>query len=64
MAVKEIVDFGGLSYEAAWKIENIWQGLMKEYLLFSEESDFMQANHGSHYLHLTEADLVYKVMEL
>lgn len=64
MAVKEIVDFGGLSYEAAWKIENIWQGLMREYLLFSDKSDFMQANHGSHYLHLTEADLVYKVMEL
>lgn len=64
MAVKEIVDFGGLSYEAAWKIENIWQGLMKEYLLFSNKSDFMQANHSSHYLHLTEMDLVCKAMNL
>lgn len=58
MEVREIRDFGGATETEAWKIERLWQELMKVYLTFSGQSVHEYASKSSHYIHLTDADLI------
>lgn len=58
ICIEEIMYFGSTTKEVAEKVEQIWQNLMKEYLTFSERSRFIQAKKSSHYIHLTEVDIV------
>ncbi len=58
VSIEEIISFGGASKEVAEKIENIWQEIMKEYLSFSNNTKWIQAKRSSHFIHLTEPDLV------
>lgn len=56
--IKEICEFGSASKEQAEKIEGLWQQLMKEYLTFSKNSQYQCARKSSHYIHLTDMELV------
>lgn len=61
--IGEICAFGGASREQAEKIEKLWQQLMKEYLNFSTESRYECAVKSSHYIHLTDMELVCRLTE-
>lgn len=61
---QEICSFGGASDEEAQKIESIWQKLMCEYLTYSSDSRHIRAEHSSHYIHLTDAELVCEVVDV
>ena len=62
-AIEESMQFGNNSREFASRIEDMWQGIMKEYLDFSTMSTFLQAEHSSHYIHLTEPELIVREAE-
>lgn len=59
---KEICDFGGASIEEAQKIEDVWQQIMSGYLSYSPDHMHIRAEHSSHYIHLTDADLVVRLV--
>lgn len=63
MAIREIIEFGGLDEVGAKKVEEIWHELMKAYLALSHHSYFTQAKHSTHYIHLTELDVVCDTLE-
>jgi len=56
--IKETMEFGGVTREVAEKIENIWQDIMKDYLLFSSKTKFLQARESGHYIHLMCPELI------
>lgn len=62
-AIEESMKFGNNSLEFATRIEKMWQGIMREYLDFSKEAMFVQADHSSHYIHLTEPELILREAE-
>ncbi len=62
-AIEESMKFGNNSREFATKIENMWQSIMKEYLVFSKKAIFVQADHSGHYIHLTEPELIVREAE-
>lgn len=62
-AIEESMKFGGNTREFAARIEDMWQGIMLEYLDFSEEARHVQAEHSGHYIHLTEPELVMREVE-
>lgn len=57
-AEKEIREFGGASEEQARKIETLWQDIMGIYLSCCENGEWSRAEHSSHYIHLTDPDLI------
>ena len=57
-AEKEIREFGGASEEQARKIETLWQDIMDTYLSCCENGERSRAEHSSHYIHLTDPDLI------
>lgn len=59
---QEIQTFGGATKEVAKKIEELWQEIMCGYLNFSKQSSHLRAANSSHYIHLTDADLVCKLL--
>ena len=61
--VKEIMEFGKATRECAEKVENIWQNLMKEYLEYSEICRYVQAKKSSHFIHLTEPELINEALK-
>jgi hypothetical protein len=62
ISIGETMKYGGVNKEKAEEVERIWQNLMKEYLAFSEKSFYIQAQNSSHYIHLTEPDLVLRAV--
>ncbi len=62
-AIDEIMYFGQTTLEVAEKVEAIWQNLMKECLAFSPRSRFIQAQKSSHYIHLTETEILETALE-
>ncbi len=62
-AVEEIERFGGLGHAQAQKVETIWQDVMREYLTFSPNAQLFEAKQSSHYIHLTDLELVCKAVE-
>ncbi|HKM34535.1 MAG TPA: alpha/beta hydrolase [Lachnospiraceae bacterium] len=63
MAIEENIKFGNHSKEFATKIEEMWQDIMKVYLTFSEKSVWIQANKSTHYIHLTEPEIIMSALE-
>ena len=59
---REIMEFGRASEQEADKIEQIWQDIMKKYLDLSELSRHLRAQNSSHYIHLTDADLICQTL--
>lgn len=60
ISVEEIMLFGNADRELAQKVENLWQEVMKDYLRYSDQTSWCQAQNSSHYIHLTDAELVRK----
>lgn len=58
ISLREIQEFGGASREQAQKIEELWQEIMASYLPCAASSELVRAEHSSHYIHLTDPDLV------
>jgi pimeloyl-ACP methyl ester carboxylesterase len=56
--IEEIMKYGRSSREIAEKVEKIWQEIMKEYLNFSNNTKWIEAKKSSHFMHLTEPELV------
>ena len=57
-AIKENMEFGGNSRPFAARIEQLWQEIMKEYLGYSKRAIWIQAKKSTHYIHLTEPEIV------
>lgn len=57
-AIRENMEFGRNSRSFAVRIEQLWQEIMKVYLDFSERAIWMQAKKSTHYIHLTEPELI------
>ncbi|MDD7389190.1 MAG: alpha/beta hydrolase [Lachnospiraceae bacterium] len=58
IACWEIQEFGGATKVQAEKIETLWQKLMQSYLTCASNGTLVQAKCSSHYIHLTEPELV------
>lgn len=63
IVVDEIMYYGGTTKEEAEKVEMIWQNLMKECLEFSSKSRYIQAQRSSHYIHLTEFEIIESALD-
>ncbi len=63
LAIKESMEFGNNSREFAFKIEEMWQAIMKEYLNFSKKSLWIQAEKSTHYIHLTQPELICNTLK-
>jgi len=57
-AILENMEFGRNSRSFAVRIEQLWQEIMKVYLDYSERVIWMQAKKSTHYIHLTEPELI------
>ena len=57
-AIKENMEFGGNSRPIATRIEQLWQEIMKEYLGYSKRAIWIQAKRSTHYIHLTDPELI------
>lgn len=63
LAVEESMKFGNNTREFAEKIEEMWQRIMANYLSFSNTSTWIRAKSSSHYIHLTETQLLLEGVE-
>lgn len=62
LAEKEIREFGGASEEQAKKIETLWQEIMGAYLSCCGNGEWVRAEHSSHYIHLTDPELICRLV--
>lgn len=63
LSIREIQQFGGATQEQAGKIETLWQEIMGAYLTCAVKGERIWAEHSSHYIHLTDSDLVCKLLD-
>lgn len=56
--IKEIIEYGGLTKDEATKVENLWEETIKNYLSFTDSSKFIESKSSSHFVHLTEPNLI------
>lgn len=61
ISCREIRQFGGASDVQAEKTEALWQDIMDFYLHHSECAEKICAEHSSHYIHLTDPELVCRL---
>ncbi len=57
-AKRETMEFGHTTEEFAEKVEQIWQSLMMDYLSFSRNVKYLQAQNSGHFIHLNEPKLI------
>ena len=57
-AIKENMEFGRNIRPFATRIEQLWQEIMKEYLGYSKRAIWIQAKKSTHYMHLTEPEII------
>lgn len=62
IAEKEIREFGGASETQAKKIEALWQEVMQAYLTCTPDGTLLRAENSSHYIHLTDSDLICEIL--
>lgn len=60
--VDEIVQFGRLRREEAEKVEELWEELVREYLILSPKSRWIEAEGSGHLIHLQSPDLVVRTV--
>ena len=62
---KEITEYGGLAESDAQLVDDVWKDLIREYCELSRQSEFIQVEHASHYIHMSNPDvLVSKCKDL
>ena len=62
-AIEESMLFGHNTEEFAARVENMWQDIMKEYLTFSSQARWIQADGSTHYIHLQNPEVIIKALE-
>ena len=62
-AIKENMEFGRNSRPFAVRIEELWQEIMKEYLGYSERAIWIKAKKSTHYIHLTEPEIIVESVD-
>ena len=62
IAEKEIREFGGASEAQAKKIEALWQEVMQAYLTYTPDGTLIRAENSSHYIHLTDSELICGIL--
>lgn len=62
IAEKEIREFGGASETQAKKIEALWQEVMQTYLTCTPDGTLIRAENSSHYMHLTDSELICEIL--
>ncbi|MFP4417583.1 MAG: alpha/beta hydrolase [Chitinispirillaceae bacterium] len=55
---KEIIEYGGLTESDAQLVDDVWKDLIREYCELSSKSEFIQVEHASHYIHMSNPDVV------
>lgn len=60
--VSEIMEFGQTTKGFAWKVENLWQSLMQEYLTFSSQSRLLRSEQSGHYIHLSDMAVIEEAL--
>ncbi len=55
---KEIIEYGGLTESNAQLVDDVWKDLILEYCELSSHSGFIQVEHASHYIHMSNQDVV------
>lgn len=55
---KELEYFGSLDSKTARKIEDLWQEIMKRYLVISNDTEHVTATNSGHFIHLTDIELL------
>ena len=63
LSIREIQQFGGAAQEQADKIETLWQEIMGAYLTCAGKGEPIWAEHSSHYIHLTDSDLIRQLVD-
>ena len=63
-AIKENMEFGRNSRPFAVRIEQLWQEIMKVYLGYSEKAIWIQAKKSTHYIHLTEPEIIVESLNI
>ena len=57
-----VIEMGLGACIAEWEVlagvEELWQEIMKDYLGYSKRSLWIHAKKGSHYIHLTEPEII------
>ncbi len=61
ISCQKIRQFGGASGEQTRKIEALWQEIMGAYLSCCVNSERIHAEHSSHYIYLTDPDLICRL---
>lgn len=56
--IEEIIFFAKCEKQIAEKVENLWQSVMRDMLIFSDQTEEIVAGNSSHYIHLTDRKLV------
>lgn len=62
IACRELQKFGGASEQEAREIEVLWQKIMQAYLACAPDGESVRAENSSHSIHLTDADLVCRLV--
>lgn len=57
-AIKENMEFGRNERSFAIRVEELWQDIMKDYMDYSKNVTWMQADKSTHYIHLIEPEII------
>ncbi len=57
-AIRENMEFGRNDRSFAIRVEELWQDIMKDYMDYSENATWMQADRSTHYIHLTQPGII------
>ncbi len=59
---REIEQFGRADHATAMKLDELWLSVMQEYLTFSSQSTYLQSEKSSHYIHLSDPEIVCQAL--
>jgi pimeloyl-ACP methyl ester carboxylesterase len=63
IVIDEMMRYEELGRVGAQNVEKVWRYLMKEYLSFSDYSQYIEAVNSGHYIHLTEPECLDTAMK-
>jgi pimeloyl-ACP methyl ester carboxylesterase len=60
---REIVEYGGLEEVDAQLVDDVWKVLVREYCELSIYSEFKEIDRASHYIHMSNPDIVISIVK-
>jgi pimeloyl-ACP methyl ester carboxylesterase len=61
--IADIVKYGGLTEAEATQVETLWQAIVRGYLKFSTNSEFLIAEHSGHLMHVDHPEVVVHALD-